>query len=122
MSTSSRIIEAIVGVLALLLLVLLLNPFMLWMPSTIQYCVVALALVVCALFGGLILREHVHDERELAHTLTSGRTAYLAGFMVLVVGAVYQAVTYMVDIWLFAAIAVMVVVKLWVGWWLDRKG
>jgi hypothetical protein len=119
---TSPLLELVVGIIAIVLLVLLLNPFMLWMPTPLQYGVVALALIACGVFGGVVLREHADDERELLHTMLSGRIAYLSGFTVLVIGAVYQALTAMVDTWLFSAIAVMVVVKLAVRWWLERRG
>lgn len=119
---TSPFVEVVVGIVAIALLVLLLNPFMIWMPTPLAYAVVALALVACGVFGGFVLRERADDERELLHTMHSGRVAYLAGFTVLVLGAVYQALTAMVDVWLFSAIAVMVVVKIVVRWWLERSG
>lgn len=108
----ATIIEIISGVLVVGLLVLFLNPFMFWMPSLLQYCALALVLAGFGLFGGVIWREQARDEREEFHAMRASRTAYLAGLLVLIIGAVYQALTNMIDVWIFATIAVMVAVKL----------
>jgi hypothetical protein len=104
--------EIIAGVVLVGLLVLFVNPYMFWMPSVLTYCVLGLVLVGFGVFGGMVWHERPRDEREELHAMRASRFAYLAGLGVLVAGAVYQAATAMMDKWLFAAIAVMVLVKL----------
>ena len=94
------------------LLVLFLDPFMYWMPSYAVYVALAFAFLSFGIFAGMVWREKAQDEREELHAMRASRMAYLAGLAVLVVGAAYQALTDMVDGWVFSAIAVMVLVKL----------
>lgn len=104
--------EIIGGVVLVGLLVLFVNPFMFWMPSMLTYCAIGLILIGFGVFGGMVWREQPRDEREEFHAMRASRMAYLAGLAVLVVGATYQALTNMVDVLVFAAIVVMVFVKL----------
>jgi len=108
----NAIIELVGGIFLVGLFVLFLNPHMLWEYSMLAYGALGLALVGFGVFGGMVWREQARDEREELHAMRASRMAYLAGLSVLVVGATYQAVTDMMDTWLFAAIVVMVLVKL----------
>jgi hypothetical protein len=111
MDTTAKI-EIVAGIVLVGILVLFINPFMFWMPSMFSYGALALALVGFGVFGGMVWREQARDEREADHARRASRAAYIAGLGTLVVGALYQALTNMVDTWVFAAIAVMVLVKL----------
>lgn len=106
------IFELIGGVMLVGLLVFFVDPFMLWMPSMVVYSILAFVLIGFGIFGGMVWREQTNDEREEFHAMRASRMAYLAGLTTLVIGAVYQASTAMIDVWLFAAIAIMVIVKL----------
>lgn len=103
--------EFLVGVLLLVLLLLLLDPFMYWMPHGTVPVILGLVLVVCALFVGLLWRDRASDEREEQHARIAGRIGYAAGVLVLVIGCTYQTLTNMIDPWLYAALVVMVLGK-----------
>jgi membrane protein implicated in regulation of membrane protease activity len=68
-----------------------------------------------------VWREYSTDEREDRHRMAVGRTAYLAGSGVLVVAIVVQSVDGAVDPWLLAALAVMVLVKVFGSVWLRLR-
>ncbi len=106
------ILELIGGVMLVGLLFFFVDPFMHWMPSMMTYSVLAFVFVGLGIFGGMVWKEKTHDEREELHAMRASRASYLAGLITLVIGAVYQALTVMIDPWLFAAIAVMVIVKI----------
>jgi hypothetical protein len=108
----STILELLGGGLLVGLLILFLDPFMYWMPSFATYIALAFAFLGFGVFAGMVWREKSRDEREEQHAMHASRMAYLAGLAVLLVGAAYQALTDMVDGWVFTAIAVMVLVKL----------
>lgn len=104
--------EIALSLIFVFLLVLFLNPFMLWMPTTLQYAAVTLVVLLFALFAGMVWRERPVDEREEHHAMLAGRVAYLFGMLVLVVGVVVQAVSGHVDVWLVLTLAAMVLTKL----------
>jgi len=104
--------EITISVVFLLLIVLFFDPFMLWMPASGVYMLIAGLLVVFAIFTGFLWKESARDERELIHRMYAGRFGYLAGVSVLVAGIVVEAFGSHIDPWLIAALAAMVVGKL----------
>lgn len=94
------------------LTVLLLNPFHFWMPNMLHMVVLALTLVIFALFAIFILREKVQDERESAHRMLSGRVAFLTGSALLTLAIVVQSLQDAVDVWLVIVLVAMVLSKL----------
>jgi uncharacterized membrane protein len=105
-------IELIISVAFVLLLILLLNPFNFWMPTSVQMMLIALVVIVFALFASFVWREKARDEREEYHKMTAGRIGYLAGIAILVLGVVVQAFSHTLDPWLVSALGVMVVTKI----------
>lgn len=106
------VIQIMLGAVPVALFFLLLDPFMYWMPASMVPVLLALALVATALFIGYVWEESAADEREEQLLHLAARTGYIAGLAVLAVGCVYQALTNMIDPWLYAALVVMVVTKL----------
>lgn len=102
----------IVAVVFVLLLVLLANPFSLWMPTGLQYTTVAALVVVAAIFAGLVTGEKVRDEREEELRAQSARYGYLAGIIVLTLGiAVPILMGGHASPWVLTALGVMIVVR-----------
>jgi len=104
--------EITISVAFLVLLILFLDPFMLWMPTSGVYMLIAGLIVVFALFAGFFWKESVQDEREALHRMVAGRFGYLAGASVLVAGIIVEAFSAHIDPWLVAALGAMVVGKL----------
>jgi len=106
------LIELVISLSFIVLLVLLLNPFNFWMPTSIQMLLIALVVIVFALFASFVWREKARDEREEYHKMTAGRIGYLAGIAILVLGVVVQAFAHALDPWLVSALGVMVITKI----------
>jgi len=105
-------VEIIISIIFLAFVVFFLNPFMLWMPSTVIYMLVGGLIFVFVIFAGLVWREKGRDEREKLHKMIAGRIGYLVGVGVLVVGIAVQTITSHPDPWLVSALAAMVIAKL----------
>ncbi len=94
------------------LLFLLTDPFMLWMPPMAAMLCLLGAAALLAVWAGFVAREGAADEREALHRMNAGRAGYLAGFAVLTAGLLAQGFfEHHVDPWLAGALAVMVIAK-----------
>jgi len=100
------------AVVLVALLVLLSDPFMLWMPMGAQLAVLLAAAALACVWAGLVLYERASDEREALHAMHAGRVAYLAGIVVLTLALVSQGLAHASDPWIPLALGVMVVAKL----------
>lgn len=94
------------------LLVLLLNPFHFWMPTSMQMILVGAALAAFCAVAVFVLRERALDEREEAHRSFAGRSAFLVGSAFLLLGIVAQSFNHAVDPWLLGALVAMIFAKL----------
>lgn len=103
--------EALTSIILITLAVLLLNPFYFWMPDMMVTSILALLVVVFALFSAFVLKERARDEREAVHKMLAGRVAFLAGSLVLTLGIAIQALDHAVDPWLVVALIVMILSK-----------
>ncbi len=101
--------------------VLLLNPFHFWMPSMLLMSILAVILVLFGIFTSFVLREKITDERDAQHRTLAGRSAFLAGSAVLILGIIVQGYREAVDGWLVVTLIVMVVTKMSVRIWSDRN-
>ncbi len=83
-----------------------------WMPMMGE--MVALMCVTVLLLGwaGLVVAESAADEREVYITMQSGRMAYVAGLLTLVIALVLQGLAHAIDPWIPVTLTVMVGVKL----------
>ena len=104
--------ESVVAVILVVLAVFLLNPLNLWMPGMTVMAIMGGVLVAFALFASFVLREDVHDEREGVHRMYAGRTAFLAGALVIMLGLSVQSYKDTVDPWLVVALVSMVLAKM----------
>lgn len=113
--------ESIVALVLVLLAIFLLNPFNLWMPGMTLMAIMGGTLVVFAVFASFILREEVQDEREGIHRMYAGRTAFLAGASVILLGLSVQSFNDSIDPWLVMALVSMVLSKIGARIYGDRN-
>jgi|SRR5580704_340329 hypothetical protein len=104
--------ETIIASVLIVLLVAIANPFHVWMPTAVQMLIVVCLFAAFSAFAIFIVREHVRDEREGTHRMFAGRVAFLAGAAVLTVAIIVQELQNMLDVWLIAALVVMVLAKM----------
>ena len=103
-----------------LLLALLSDPFMIWMPPmAVTFTLVAVA-VIMSVWAGFVMKEQVRDEREAMHRMNAGRAAYLSGIVILTLAFIVQGFSHHIDPWISATLMVMVVVKLIARIYFDR--
>lgn len=119
--TRNTLIEAVVAGVFLLTTMLILNPFTFWMPDMAHTVVLGCLLAAFGALSTLVLREQAGDEREDAHRKLSGRAAFLAGSLVLVLAIAVQGSRGYVDPWLVVALLAMTFTKLAVRLYSDLK-
>lgn len=103
--------ELIASIALIAILVLLFNPFGLWMPNTLFMMMLLGLIVVFALFASFIWREKARDEREAMHRMLAGRFAFLAGAATLLLGIIIGSFQHDVDFWIVLTLVVMVIAK-----------
>jgi predicted small integral membrane protein len=97
----------------LVLLFLLCDPFMLWMPPVAAMLATLGVIIGMSVWVGVVIKEHARDERELMHREHAGRVAYLSGIGVLTLAlAVEGSLSHHVDSWVALTLGVMIAVKL----------
>jgi len=101
-----------VAVVLVVLLALLTDPFMLWMPPAAAMATLLGAAALACAWAGFVLYERATDERDMTNRMYAGRAAYLAGIGVLTLALVVQGLAHAIDPWVPLALGVMVVVKL----------
>lgn len=94
------------------LLGLLTDPFMLWMPPPAQMTVLLCAAALACVLVGFVLYERSRDEREAAHAMFAGRVAYLSGIASLTLALVVQGLSHHIDQWVPISLGIMVLAKL----------
>lgn len=104
--------EMSLTLLLVVFLILLINPFSFWMPSMLHMAVLAGLVVIFAGFLLFVMNERPMDEREQYHQMLANRTGYLAGGTVIMAGIVIQSLNDNLDLWLPAALTLMVLVKM----------
>lgn len=104
--------EIIVTIVLAVLVLVLLNPFHIFMSSMLHMLVLGLLVAIVGIFAGLILNEKVLDEREKDHKDKAGRIGYTAGLCVVTVGVIVQTFQEMNDPWLLIVLLVMVLSKI----------
>lgn len=107
----NNIFQIVTALALLALLLLLTDPFMLFMPDMLGMAILLSATALLCIWAGFIMREKAHDERENIHRMNAGRVAYLLGIAVLTIGLVVQGIAHEIDPWVAAALAVMVTGK-----------
>lgn len=109
---ANKLFHILTAIIFVGLLVLLSDPFMLWMPPQAQMLALLAVAVLACVWAGFVMYERAHDEREVVHKMHAGRVAYLSGVAVLTLALVVQGLAHAIDPWVSAALAVMVVSKL----------
>lgn len=107
----NNVAESIIALVLAVLLVFLVNPLDLFMPSMMQMLVVTLAGLLFLLFAGFVWREQAEDEREELHRFLAARFAYLVGTGILMLAVLVQSFAHMLDPWLIAALIGMLIAK-----------
>lgn len=120
-NSKNIISEAIVTVGLVGVAVLLLNPFHFWMPDMMVTSMLAIILVLFAIFASFILREKIIDERDSQHRTLAGRNAFLVGSAALIFGIIVQGSSHSVDQWLVISLIAMIVTKIGTRMWSDRN-
>jgi uncharacterized RDD family membrane protein YckC len=100
------------ALLLVVFLVLVTDPFMIWMPPFVGMLVLLTLAVLLCVWGGFVVSERASDERELSHRMYASRAAYLSGMGVLTVALIVQGLSHHVDLFVALALGTMVVVKL----------
>lgn len=106
------ITEVSISTVLIILLVMLLDPFMILMPSAAQMTTLVFALVIFVSFATFVWREKPKDEREQLHQQIASRFAYLSGAGVLIVAIVFQTINHSLDPWIVIALIVMILAKI----------
>lgn len=108
----NNLLEFITALGLIVLSVLVLNPSRAWMPDAVLMLLLVGVLAVFCLLAVFVVRESAVDEREMSHRALAGRTAFLVGSAVLVVGIISEGMTHQVDPWLVLALVLMVLAKI----------
>ena len=112
--------EIIIATVLTVLLLLVVNPWHLWMSDTLTYAIIGALLILSGLFAGLAFRATPEDEREELHLFFASKTGYITGILVLLIGVAYQLFDGRVDPWLAGALAAMVIGKVISHAWAKR--
>jgi hypothetical protein len=102
-------------------ILLMLNPYHVWVHDAMTSFVVGLLIVFFCAFSIFVFGETGGDERELSHRMLSGRAAFFAGGLVLLVGIIIQGIQASPDPWLTFALAAMVFAKIGFRLYSDHK-
>lgn len=113
-------IQIVTVVVFVILLGLLSDPFMLFMPPMAAMIALLCSVLLLCVWSGFILYEKVTDEREIMHRMYAGRIAYLSGLGVLTLALLVQGLAHDIDPWVAGTLAVMVVSKLAAHIYFDR--
>lgn len=112
--------EAASAVILVFLLILIVNPFHIWMPDMVHMMFVTALLLVFGFFASVIMRESAHDERDGVHRMHAGRAAFLTGSLLLIAGIIYQGLSDRLDIWLPVTLVSMIIAKIGSRFYTDR--
>ncbi len=113
--------ESVLALVFVFLLVLIVNPFHLWMPTMLHMVALVAVLAAFSGFSIFVLRERARDEREQLHRMQVGRIGFLVGASVLTVAVVIQEFYDMLDVWLVFALVGMIVGKMIAGVYADHN-
>lgn len=104
--------QILIAAATVVLLALLSDPFMYWMPPKMAMLVLVGVTVLLCVWFGFVAGEKVADEREAMHRMLAGRIAYLSGIAVLTVALLVQGLAHHIDPWIAGALGAMVIAKL----------
>jgi len=113
--------DFLIPIILIVSLILLANPYMFWMPTTLHMMVLVVLIVCFVIFGSFIWKEKVADERENLHRFVVGRYAFLAVTSVLLLGIIIQTINHTLDIWLVAGLVTGILTKVIGSLYTQRK-
>jgi nicotinamide riboside transporter PnuC len=116
---SKKIIAGTLGVIVVFFLLVLADLVPFWMPMMGEMVVLAVVTIALVLFLAFIIAEQAADEREVVLAMHSGRVAYVAGILTLLLALIAQVLEHAVDPWVPVALAVMVGSKVASRWYLE---
>lgn len=117
----NKFFQVLIAAALVALLLLLTDPFMLYMPPMAVMVVMVAVVALMLVWGVFVLYEQAHDEREVAHRMHSGRIAYLIGIAVLTAAFVIQSLAHALDPWIAATLGAMVISKVVMHIYLDAN-
>ena len=117
---NKTLLERVVAIILIVLLVMIGNPFMFWMPSMMLTVILVVIAALTFAWIGFFLSETARDEREVAHRTHAGRTSYLSAAVVLTIALVYQGFMDKIDIWIPFTLAVMIISKLIARFYVEK--
>ena len=115
--------EIILSLVFIVLLLLCIDPFHLWVPTSIQTASLVGLALAGIVYAGLLFRQRPRDERETLHLMRSTQAGFLVGVVGLCGFIVYQMATgAQLAKEIVVILAVMVIVKLLMLLWNRRRG
>jgi hypothetical protein len=111
-----------IAILIVLILVALMNPFMLWMPTMLQTTALVVVAALVIAYAGLVLAERGGDEREVAHRAAAGRAGFIVGIFVLTTALLVEGFEHAIDPWIATALSAMIVAKASARYFAGRNG
>ena len=108
-------------IIALILLVAFIATFYLAMPPMVYALGYAAVVLMFVVFVASTVAKTDRDEREESHQAMAAESGFMAGGFILLAAIAHQAfVMHAVDMWLFAALVGMLVVRLGIRLYLDK--
>lgn len=108
----SPLTEIILGIVLIVLLGIIFNPFDLYMTQMTTMLIALTFLVLFGIFALFALREQPQDEREELLVIKTSRFAYLITGATLAIGIAWELIQHDIDPWLLIVFAVMIFAKL----------
>ena len=103
-----EIIHTGIALVVIFFLVVLADLVPFWMPMMGEMVVLLIVTVCLLVWVAFIFAERAADEREVVLVMKSGRVAYVAGLLVLLLALILQVFSHAVDPWVPITLAVMV--------------
>ena len=120
---SNNIVQIGIAFVLVVLLVLVTDPFMYWMPPMAAMAALVAVTTLLLVWAGFVMFERASDERETIHRMNAGRIAYLSGIAVLTAGLFMQGMfSHVVDPWIAGSLGAMVAAKLAARLYYERNG
>jgi hypothetical protein len=103
-----KVIQISLAIVVIFFLAVLADLVPFWMPMMGEMIVLLLVTVCLLVWVAFILAEQAVDEREVVLAMKSGRIAYVAGLLFLLLALIVQVFAHAVDPFIPVALAVMV--------------
>lgn len=114
--------EYLIAAALVILLGLLANPWMVWMPTPALMAAVLFVAILAVIYAGFVYQERPADEREALHRALAGRAAFLTALGVLTFALIYQgSITHAIDPFIPATLALTILAKLISRAWAGRN-